>query len=1080
MKTLMKVKLINWHTFVNQEFPVYKNSLITGENATGKSTILDALQYVLTVGKCKFNKAASDIGNRTLESYIRCKTGVEGKEYKREGDVSSYIALEFYDEKTLSYQIIGVAIDLLAGGKPIREFFQIINTKIEDVTFIENKKVLTRREFKSTLNKHSQLAIFKETIKDSQRLFSNSLGVKDKYFELVTKALAFKAIEKVYQFIMEFLLKEDFVDIENLRQSILHYKILEEQLKISQKECVHLSDIIKEYKEYENIHYNIKVIDFAKEKLIEKKLIYMIDNANYSKQKLSSKLNTIDSKSLIVEQNCERYMKQLNTLTSSMKPSENLQLKIELQRELDVIKKEKDKNKNNYISLVNDIKKESSLMKKLKIQKSFINYVLKEKFTSEELNNSINDIINYIVDKRNELDDEIKDIKRQIVEDINLYNEKITTFDLLKDNRLTYRTEINELIELLKDKLFAHYGKHIEVKPLCEYLEIKDENWRNAVEGYLNTQRFDIIIDPEYFEYSILVYEEYKNIRGIYGVGIVDVAKLKKYENVNIIGTLADKITPKNTYAKWYINMLLRNVKCVEDAKQLRNYKTAITESVMLYKNYTVKALNPRIYKKPFIGLKAIKIQKLILEKEIKSLKEKMGTAREYLKELEDNQKLIESSNANKIQYRLALIDEYQFLLEQFNDLKSRIDNIELDDSILAILGEIDNVSGILDELKVQRKELDEQRGSIRGKLIDLEIDLETNKENLKSLSENIVLYEMDHVDIAQKSDELVVDYQKEYFRNYTEIDKQIEIKRERCNHKTNRLDANIVMHMIQYNKDFNIGFENSLKAIDDYVSKYHQLRDIDIVKKMELARQAKLKSEETFKTSFVSGLSEKIENAKRDIQILNKGLSKRDFNGETYEFCVTATTKTNFREYYDIIQTGKEYVSNNLLSEMLDESQRRIMDGLFEKLSNVENDKETEKMLVEYTDYRNYLDYDIKIKYADGTFAFFSKVNREKSGGETQTPFYVIMAASFEQIVKDRNANEDFACVVLFDEAFNNMDENRIQEMIKFYNERDIQTFIAVPPSRANNIIPYVNTRLLTVKQNDRSFVEVITDERI
>ena len=46
MKTLTKVKLINWHTFSNEEFEIYKNALITGENGTGKSTILDAIQYV--------------------------------------------------------------------------------------------------------------------------------------------------------------------------------------------------------------------------------------------------------------------------------------------------------------------------------------------------------------------------------------------------------------------------------------------------------------------------------------------------------------------------------------------------------------------------------------------------------------------------------------------------------------------------------------------------------------------------------------------------------------------------------------------------------------------------------------------------------------------------------------------------------------------------------------------------------------------------------------------------------------------------------------------------------------------------
>ena len=111
MKTLTKVKLINWHTFSNEEFEIYKNALITGENGTGKSTILDAIQYVLTAGKCKFNKAASDIGNRTLESYIRCKKGFKGHDFVGNGDGTPNMELEFNVEKTKKYQIIGTVID---------------------------------------------------------------------------------------------------------------------------------------------------------------------------------------------------------------------------------------------------------------------------------------------------------------------------------------------------------------------------------------------------------------------------------------------------------------------------------------------------------------------------------------------------------------------------------------------------------------------------------------------------------------------------------------------------------------------------------------------------------------------------------------------------------------------------------------------------------------------------------------------------------------------------------------------------------------------------------------------------------
>ena len=101
-----------------------------------------------------------------------------------------------------------------------------------------------------------------------------------------------------------------------------------------------------------------------------------------------------------------------------------------------------------------------------------------------------------------------------------------------------------------------------------------------------------------------------------------------------------------------------------------------------------------------------------------------------------------------------------------------------------------------------------------------------------------------------------------------------------------------------------------------------------------------------------------------------------------------------------------------------------------------------------------------------------YSKVSREKSGGETQTPFYITVAASFMQLYRN-SIGGDAIGLVMFDEAFNNMDDERIGAMLEFLTHANLQLIIAAPPDKIQYIGPSVKQVLLVLQDGQESYVE-------
>ena len=114
------------------------------------------------------------------------------------------------------------------------------------------------------------------------------------------------------------------------------------------------------------------------------------------------------------------------------------------------------------------------------------------------------------------------------------------------------------------------------------------------------------------------------------------------------------------------------------------------------------------------------------------------------------------------------------------------------------------------------------------------------------------------------------------------------------------------------------------------------------------------------------------------------------------------------------------------------------------------------------------------------GDALFYSKNQDSKSGGETQTPFYALIAGAFQSVVSLPEKNKLSPCsLVVFDEAFNNMDGERIKQMLEFYKELNIQLIISVPSSRFGYISPYADNIISLAKvDNSVAVFETISRE--
>jgi len=1034
MITLERLRLVNWHNFEDEVIEIGNRCLLAGDNGSGKSTVIDAIQYVMAANlrMARFNSAADErrSGGRDLMGYVRCKLGSESTEYRR-GDTIAHVMLEWRIGNA-SFAC-GVCIEAYKDNHHTEHFWigdigsknsihaiNVRSEKNEPLLFKKFKNILAEKKLYDYPTKQ-------QYIKD----LTNRLGVFKRqpdvnpYLDALTRSIGFKPLDSIDQFVCDFILEDNPVSIQDMKQNLENYKEADRQAKGAIAKIGVLKKICAKAAEWRNYDGLILKQEYLKLRIELENEKQKKDNAARQLTETQNKLDFTNREIAALDQKRLDLERELRALDQTLAADSTYRLYEEIKARIERIQHD----------LANK-KEHAEKYQSLKSQcEALLNRKLTEDFDGEDasLAGEVKKYQNerYIAErKKDEAADNLRDIRSELAD--------------LERGILRYPDAPRELRTALEKA-------GIDAFFLAEAAEITAADWVDAVEGWLNTRRFAILVDPVHFQKAIEVYDRLP--RSVAGAFIPNIEKMRNAAARQ--GSLAE-IVKAEGYARIYIDYTLGKV-MRSDLANLKTYDSAVTKECMTYMNHTASRIKEDVYRRHYLGRAALEERKKFLAAEAERVESELIIA-----EREEREARVREDCCNRV---IRFLPQLMILFPSIADAELLAGQLAASEQELAAINtqsfkELENKRDELVKylalLKKDNDKLHDTHGSLNTKLTNCREDLdrytqsqEEKEETIKNFGYPLMIGACEEYAQEKLSKNSITDLTNTYestlkgFKTHTET----------CKKEYNRLVAD-------YEHEFHylLGMEPSENTEAETLLK--RLETSELPQYREKIAKAYQDAEKEFKDHFISRLNEHIEEARESFDEINDILRTLHFGRDQYWFHLEE--RNDRKGQIEVIRQSAKIPLNDggLFSQLVDPAEKKAAEELFNRILNSPLDS---KELKEICDYRTYFHYDIRIKETDNldendnpVILSLSRVLKEKSGGESQTPYYVAIAASFYRFYKARP--ESTVRLVIFDEAFNRMDDERIGKILEFYKDLNLQIITSVPPEKIEAIAPYMD----------------------
>lgn len=693
-KTATKLLLVQWARFQNECIRLEGSTLLTGVNGSGKSTVLDAMTYLLT-GNTQFNKAAKD-RDRTVIGYVRGDTKSNGTErYLRTGEVISYIAMEFWSPLDQSFLVVGVCMESDNEIACRSSWFICRDARIDEINFTSTEGKRIR------FTPKNELAVRGEKLRSAEFLGKErgveqvlrALGLRcnaSKYRSRLLKMMAFNPENNIDQFIQDCVLEPGRVDslkeLREQRHQFDHIKEMYENLRSSKAQ---LETIEQRTGEYERKLRSLRIRELMllyqdlREKEEEKKQEEIrLEALKTKKERLEIRQKELDKRYKEAGERCriaenndifrgvresiQALERQIEKLNEEKEKQENgLALLMKLQAQISAILKwadpfieveEEDRNCLAHLS-----EGGQQIEEKLRSYLRFKEQMQGQKqiFWEEEI---------HCGDRIRELDQELDELETEIKQ--------------LKSNQMVFPKNAEAAKRIIYEEL-KQQGIQTDVRLFAELVqEVKDAEWRAAIETFLGRKRFYIIVDGQYCHKAMEVLER----RKLHGVHVVITDKLP--ETDISAGSAAEMLVIPNVYARRYANYLLNGIHLCGSLEELHEYpRGGLMKNGMLAKSYAVS--NMDVDGTEFcLGGDAIRLQ---LNRKEEAKKQKQEERRSNQKHREQSRRYrseIEGVDWEAGHYDFDAAKSLEATLERKERIQQDIDKIQSNPDFLAVLQE--------------------------------------------------------------------------------------------------------------------------------------------------------------------------------------------------------------------------------------------------------------------------------------------------------------------------------------------------------------------------------------------------------